>query len=213
MQDSEHDDEHRHLSHERQTGRHRVDLVLLVELHHLFVELLAVAAVLVLELAHLRGQSLHFKHALGALEDQRRDHQHHDHGDHADRQGVVAGQCIQPGQQCSGYFKDASEHGSDFLTSCGDGIGRIDMIDDAVVGEWNGVETRRAERAAAQQSFGGQPQSATGTVHTDRLVAVFRTRREEAAGGQATFGTTLIPRDRPQHHGLQPAAGGRFDGC
>ncbi len=46
-------DEHGHLDQERQAPAERVDLVLLVELHQLFVELLTIALVLLLELLHL----------------------------------------------------------------------------------------------------------------------------------------------------------------
>ena len=80
-QNQEHHKEHGHLSEERQARRHRVDLVLLVELHHLLVERLAVAAVLFLEARHFRCQSLHFQHSLGALQGQRGHQHHHEHGD------------------------------------------------------------------------------------------------------------------------------------
>jgi hypothetical protein len=91
--------EHRCLGQQRQTRGHRVDLVLLVELHHLFVELGAVVAILVLQLAHLRRQLLHLEHALGALERERCGDGHHHGGDHRDRDGVAVRQTVEPRQQ------------------------------------------------------------------------------------------------------------------
>ena len=96
VQNLEHDDEHRHLRHDRQTRGHRVDLVLLIELHHLFVELGLVVAVLVLELAHLGGQALHLEHALGALQRQRCGDRHDHRSDHGQHHHITAGQAIEP---------------------------------------------------------------------------------------------------------------------
>ncbi len=70
----EHDEEDGHLRHQRQTRGHGIDLVLLVELHHLFVELRLVVAMLVLQLAHLRREPLHLEHALRALQREWRGH-------------------------------------------------------------------------------------------------------------------------------------------
>ena len=70
------DDEDRHLQQQRQAAAHRVDVVLLVELHHLLVELLPVVLVLRLQLLHLRLEPLHGHHRPGALERQRGEEDH-----------------------------------------------------------------------------------------------------------------------------------------
>jgi len=69
--------------------------VLLVELHHLFVQALAVTLVQVLQLAHLRLQLLHLEHSLGALQGQGRDEEHHCHGDQAEGDRVVVGPAVE----------------------------------------------------------------------------------------------------------------------
>ena len=99
VEDAEHDEEDGHLRHQRQTRGHGIDLVLLVELHHLFVELRLVVAMLVLQLAHLRREPLHLEHALGALQRQRRGHGHDDRGDHRDGGDVAAREAVEPRQQ------------------------------------------------------------------------------------------------------------------
>src|SRR6266550_4821396 len=60
-------DEDRQLGHQRQTRGGRVDVVLLVELHQLFVELRPVALVLPLDLLHLRRVRLHVLHRVDLL--------------------------------------------------------------------------------------------------------------------------------------------------
>ena len=83
--DAEERQEDRHLHQERETTRERVDLVLLVELHHLFVELGAVVLVLRLELLDLRLRPLHGHHRLGLLGREREHHQHHEDREQDDR--------------------------------------------------------------------------------------------------------------------------------
>ena len=95
------------------SGKHEANgltLCCLVQLHHLFVELLAVAAVLLLQLAQLGLQLLHLEHALGRLELQRRRDQHHDQGDHRDREDVVVGEVVELGEQPGGTFEQAGDH-------------------------------------------------------------------------------------------------------
>jgi hypothetical protein len=112
-----HDDEHRHLQQQREARGHRVDLVLLVQLHHLFVELLSIAAVLLLQLAHLGLQLLHLEHALGALQHERGSDDHHDHGDHRDGDDVVVREAVEPGQQRCGRLEEAGDHEVIFFPS------------------------------------------------------------------------------------------------
>ena len=105
MQHAVHDEEHRHLQQQRQARGQGIDLVLLIELHHFFVELLAVVFVLSLELLHLGLQTLHLEHALGALQRERCDQDHH--GKRHERNGdcVVVGERIELGNEPGGTFK------------------------------------------------------------------------------------------------------------
>jgi hypothetical protein len=61
-------DEQRHLHQQGQAASERVHAVLFVELHHLFVELLAVVLVLLLELLDLGLDDLHLSHRLRLLD-------------------------------------------------------------------------------------------------------------------------------------------------
>ena len=61
--------------------------MLLVELHQLFVELLAVLLVLALELLHLRRVGLHVLHRVDLLDRQRHEQHSHDHRQGNDRPG------------------------------------------------------------------------------------------------------------------------------
>ena len=72
--------------------------MLLVELHHLFVELLAIVAMLVLQFAHLRRKPLHLKHPLGALEGQWSGDRHDHRSDQRNRNDVIVGEAVEPGE-------------------------------------------------------------------------------------------------------------------
>ena len=63
--------------------------MLLVELHHLFVQFLTITLVLVLQFLHLRLETLHFQHSLGALHGERGDEKHDGNGHQRDGDGVV----------------------------------------------------------------------------------------------------------------------------
>ena len=78
-------DEDRDLDDDRQAGPERVDALVLVELHHLLVQHLAVAAVLLLELADLGLQRLHAAHRLLLLDRQRHEREAHEEGEQDDR--------------------------------------------------------------------------------------------------------------------------------
>jgi hypothetical protein len=80
-------DEHRGLGQERQTPAERVDLVLLVELHQLFVELLAVALVLALDLLHLRRMRLERLHGVDLAHGQRHEEDADENRQRNDRPG------------------------------------------------------------------------------------------------------------------------------
>ena len=99
MEDLEHDDEDRELQQQRETRGQRIDLVLLVELHHLFVQLLAIATVLLLQPSQLRLQPLHLEHALGGLQLEGCGDEHHHQCDHRDGEDVVVGEVVELGQQ------------------------------------------------------------------------------------------------------------------
>ena len=74
-------EEDRDLDEHRQARRRRVDLVLLVELHQLLVQALAVALVLRLDRLHLRHVRLHALHRVDLL-----DHDRHERDPDDDRQ-------------------------------------------------------------------------------------------------------------------------------
>ena len=78
--------EDRHLDQQRQAGGQRVGVVLLVELHGLRAELLAVVTVLLLQLADLGLQQLHRARRLDLLDEQRDQRDADDHGQRDDRQ-------------------------------------------------------------------------------------------------------------------------------
>src|SRR5690606_11434028 len=67
---------------------------LLVELHHLLVQLLPIVAVLVLKLLELGLQLLHGEHRARALERERQEHEHHREGEQRDRARVAGPQLV-----------------------------------------------------------------------------------------------------------------------
>ncbi len=93
--DAEQREEDRHLHQEREATRKRVDLVLLVELHHFFVELGAVVLVLRLELLDLRLRPLHVHHRLGLLGGEREEREHHHDREHDDGDAEVRDQAVE----------------------------------------------------------------------------------------------------------------------
>ena len=78
-------DEDRQLDEHRQARGSRVDLVLPVELHQLFVLLLLVLLVLLLDLLHLRRIALQVLHRVDLLHRQRHEQHPDDHGQRDDR--------------------------------------------------------------------------------------------------------------------------------
>ena len=131
VQDAIHDEEDGHLQQQRQTRGQGIHLVLLVELHHLFVELLAIVFVLGLKLLHFRLQALHFEHALGALQGQWGDQHHHGERNECNSDRIVMRQRIELRYEPSGTFKHGLHH---FLRK----------------NVWNGVITTRTKGAATQ---------------------------------------------------------------
>ncbi len=105
-------EEHRHLDQEGKTTRQRVDLVLLVELHHLFVELGAVVLVLRLELLDLRLRPLHRHHRLGLLGREREHHQHHEDREQDDRDPEVRDDAVEERQDRPEEVVDGVEDGA-----------------------------------------------------------------------------------------------------
>jgi len=82
-------DEDRHLEQEGETTTKWVDLVLLVELHHFFVELLLVVLVFRLKLLDLRLHALHGDHRLRLFRRQRKQGEPHGDGQQNDRHAGV----------------------------------------------------------------------------------------------------------------------------
>ena len=87
--------EHRHLYQQREAAADRIDLLLLVQLHHRLLELLAIVAVALLELRHPRLELAHLRHRL-VLRRRQRIHQQLDHQHQPyDRPAPVAEQVVQ----------------------------------------------------------------------------------------------------------------------
>src|SRR5665811_1149650 len=95
--------EDRHLQNKGETRPERTNLVLLVELHHLLIQGLFIALVLLLELLDLRLQLLHGPHALELPDRQWNKEDPHDNGQDdnrpspAERQFLVYGNCLSAG--------------------------------------------------------------------------------------------------------------------
>src|SRR5918995_6171868 len=104
------DREDRRLYEQRQASAHRVDLVLLVEAHQLFVELLPVVLVLHLQPADLGLQPLHLDHRARALEGQRRRDDHHDAGQQCDGDRVVGNELVEEVEQARDELEEAVQH-------------------------------------------------------------------------------------------------------
>ena len=76
--------------------------MLLIKLHHFFVELLAIVAILILQTLHFGLNALHLKHRLGALESQRENQHHDDHGDKGDGRRVIRCEVVELANQPGG---------------------------------------------------------------------------------------------------------------
>jgi hypothetical protein len=87
LQDEEEADEHRELRQDRQAGCRWVDLVLLVEGHHLRVHPLAVVLPALLDGLHLGRMRLQVLHRVDLADGQRHEHDPHDHDERDDRPG------------------------------------------------------------------------------------------------------------------------------
>jgi hypothetical protein len=92
-----HRDQDRELEQDRPTPRERVDAVLAVQLHDLFLLLLLVLLVLLLDLLHLRLDDLHVLHRANLLDAEGEQHEaDHDRQDD-DRHPVVGDQLVDLG--------------------------------------------------------------------------------------------------------------------
>ena len=167
-------DEDRHLDQEGQAPAERVDLVLLVELHQLFVELLPVALVLLLDLLHLGLEPLHLQHRLRALEGQRREQHHHREGEERDGDGVVGDQAVEPSQDC------------------GDGVEHLDGLPLR-----HRVEPMPAPRMAPTEAPRREGAAPQGAVRLESLERVGRTAGNEAARRRPSRTKRLVHEHRP----------------
>ena len=131
-------DEDRELHHQRQAPAERVHLVLLVELHHLFVELLAIALVLRLELLDLRLQSLHRQHGAGRLRGEREQDEHHGDRQQDDRHALVRDDGVEERQDGAEGVVEGIKHRS----ACSHGRTCV---------RGDGIEAAAAPRMAAPQ--------------------------------------------------------------
>jgi hypothetical protein len=88
----------RQLEKHRQTSADRVDLILAVETHRLFLEFLGIFAILALQLLHMRLQFLHFARRLERLNRQRQNDEARDNREQNDGKPGAARPAIE-GQQ------------------------------------------------------------------------------------------------------------------
>ena len=102
-------DEHRDLHQDRQAAAQRVDLLLLVHLHHLDLQLLLVVRVLLLQRLQLRPDHLHLRHRARARVVQRIEHALDDDREQHDRPAPVVDDAVQPLQQPEERRRDHRE--------------------------------------------------------------------------------------------------------
>src|SRR3984893_6275369 len=187
------------LYNERKTTRERVDLVLLVELHHLFVELLAIVLELRLQPLHLRLHPLHRQHRLRLLGGQREEDQHHQDGEKDDRDPEVGDRRVEEGQKPPACLVERV-HGSVPALS-GDrapgGRGRT------YVRGWHGVDAVTAPGMTAGEPARTKPAPAHPAIVLDRLERVLRTGWPVPTARSAACRDVLIPADRPDHRARQ----------
>jgi hypothetical protein len=58
----------------------------------------------------------------------------------------------------------------------------VDVMIAGVAGEWHGIETGPAEGTATTEPPDGQPATASGAMHRNRLMPVLGARRKEPTG-------------------------------
>ena len=176
--------------------------MLLVELHHLFVELGAVVAVLGLQLAHLRRQPLHLEHALGALQRQRCGDHHDDDGDQGDRCGVAVGQAVEPGEQPRGQVEHSgSDHRRSVLVSTVGGT--------AAAARGRSPDGPNGRQRSSRRSVSQRPPPAT--VDEVGLAGVRRARRREPTRRRAA-GAGLPGTSRSAERPASPGSSSRRRG-
>ena len=203
--DAEEREEDRHLHQERQTTRERVDLVLLVELHHLFVELGAVVLVLRLELLDLRLRPLHGDHRLRLLRGEREQHQHHHDGEQDDRDPEVRDDPVEEREDRPEEVVDGIEDGAgseDHRVSLLPPHRRVQPVSNVRspgIGRRDGVEAAVVPGVAPAHAPDRQPAAARRAVDGERLERVLRARRVEAAP-RREVDAHKPPRPDGQHH-------------
>ena len=89
-------EEHRDLQQDRQAAGERIDLLVLVELHHLLLLALLVVLVAFLDALHLRLQLLHLRHRLVLLVGEREEGGLHDQREDEDGDAEVADDAVDP---------------------------------------------------------------------------------------------------------------------
>ena len=92
-------EEHRELQQHRQAARGRVDLVLRVQLHHLFLLAFAIVLVEFFDALHVGLHLLHLRHRLVALVGEREEQPLEDHGRDQNGEAEIAEQRRQPFDQ------------------------------------------------------------------------------------------------------------------
>ena len=172
-------DEDRELREHRQARRRRVDVVLPVELHQLFVLLRLVALVLLLDLLHLRREALQVLHRVDLLHRQRHEQHPDDHRQRDDRPRP---------RQVHAEVQPVEDVAGDVLERRDEREAR---------GSSDRVEPSVAPRVAAQEPPAGEERAAHEALLPHRVDRVLRAGRVVLAGRREERAERDAGRARP----------------
>ena len=191
-------EQERQLDQERQAAAELVDAVLPIERHRLFRDLLAIALVLPLQLAHEGLHPLHLLLRADLGVEERRDEEADDDGEDDDREREVAEQVrVERDQE----VEEREEE---------DVPGRCEVLDPEEAGGedgghdrdqprlLHGVVAARVERVAAGDAAHAHGRATQQAIALDRLVRVMRAARGVAAGRRHPEGELLVRDDQSQ---------------
>ena len=179
LEDEEEREEDRELREERQARGGRVDVVLPVELHHLLVQLLAVALVLPLDLLHLRRVPLERLHRVDLPHRQRHEQDPHDDRGADDR----------PGPRQADVVVEPLEHPAH---------GVLERLEDAGDAEDEPRASRVVHPAAATTGCSGAAASPPSpSPSRARACAARRSRTASSTGGTCRCPPATSSAERP----------------
>ena len=203
-------DEDRDLEQQRQAGSQRVDLVLLVELHHRLLLSLLVVLVLLLDLLELRLQLLHRPHRADLLHRDRQDREPDDEHQRDDRRPPAEVEAVV--EEDDDLLGDLGEDRCDWQAHRLAAL-RVPWSGGAEQGSLGQrIEPAVAEGVASQDPPSGQDHAAKRPELADRLLGVGRAGRVVAAAPAERGGDEpAVEADRQQRdRGREPGPGARF---